>query len=242
MMAGMTGAGKSLMVNSIVNYVYGVNCEDDFRFKLIIEAEELSDRVDGTSNMADSLTRYVTSYRLNYQKCFRVKFSLILIDTPGFGQGLEYDQKTMKSLKEFLDFKNLNGMGDRIDELSSLGLVIQASQSRLTAEQMYVFNSVLDIFGKEVAKNICLLFTFADAQPPPALETVKKAYIPFPQNGVFKFNNSALYADSNYDEATRYYWKFGFQSLGKFFEVCNVLYILAELLASSQHSAHLMAP
>ena len=173
--------------------------------------------------MADSMTRFVTSYRLNYQKGFRVKFSLILIDTPGFGdsRGLEYDQQTVKSLKGFFNFKNPNGMGDRIDELSSLGLVIQASQSRLTAEQMYVFNSVLDIFGNDVAKNICLLFTFADAQPPPALETVKKENIPFPEKGVFKFNNSAVYADNIDDEATRYYWKFGFQSLRKFFEVCS---------------------
>ena len=40
MMAGMTGAGKSLMVNNIVNFVYGVNCEDDFRFKLVLEVRK----------------------------------------------------------------------------------------------------------------------------------------------------------------------------------------------------------
>ena len=142
---------------------------------------------------------------------------MILIDTPGFGdsRGLEFDQQTVNSLKAF--FNNLEGY--RIDELSSIGLVIQASQSRLTAEQMYVFNSVLDIFGNDVAKNICLLFTFADAQPPPALATVKKEGIPFGENGVFKFNNSAVFADNTDDEATKYYWKFGFDSLRKFFQV-----------------------
>ena len=84
---------------------------------------------------------------------------------------------------------------------------------------MYVFNSVLDIFGKDIAKNICLLFTFADAQPPPALATVKKEGIPYAENGVFKFNNSAVFADNIDDEATKYYWKFGFDSLRKFFQV-----------------------
>ena len=70
----MKGAGKSLMVNNIVNFVYGVNCEDDFRFKLILEADELADRTDGTTDIADSMTRFVTGYRLNYQKGFRVRY------------------------------------------------------------------------------------------------------------------------------------------------------------------------
>lgn len=215
MMAGMTGAGKSLMINNIVNYVFGVNCEDDFRLKLILETDEIADRKDGTTDVADSMTRFVTSYRLAYQKGFRVKYSLILIDTPGFGdsRGLEFDQQTVKSLQAFFNNKE----GYAVEELSSLGLVIQASQSRLTAEQMYVFNSVLDIFGNDVAKNICLLFTFADAQLPPALATVKKEGIPFSKDGVFKFNNSAVFADNIDDEATRYYWKFGFKSLENFF-------------------------
>ena len=151
-----------------------------------------------------------------YQDGFRVKYSLILIDTPGFGDttGVESDERTQRNLKAFFSDKI-----NPVNELSAIGLVIQASQSKLTSEQMYVFNSVLNIFGHDVAKNICLLFTFADAQPPPALETAKKENIPFPENGVFKFNNSAVFADDIHDMATAYYWKFGFDSLKKFFRV-----------------------
>ena len=214
MMVGMCGAGKSLMINNIVNYVYGVNCEDNFRFKLILEEDELSERTDGTSNKAEAMTRWVTSYKLHYQAGFRVHASVILIDTPGFSdtRGVKYDEQTVDILKSFFSDQNYP-----INELSSIGLVIQASQARLTPEQTYVFNSVLNIFGNDVAKNICLLFTFADAQPPPALETVRKENIPFPEGGVFKFNNSAVFADNTADEATAYYWKFGFDSLRKFF-------------------------
>ena len=61
-----------------------------------------------------------------------------------------------------------------INELSCIGLVIQSSIARLTAEQTHVFNAVLNIFGNDVNENISLLFTFADAQAPPALEVVKK--------------------------------------------------------------------
>ncbi len=214
MMVGMCGAGKTLMINNIVNYVFGVNCEDNFRFKLILEEDEMKDRTDGTCDKADAMTRWVTSYKLNYQTGFRVRYSLILIDSPGFSdtRGIQYDEKTVDCMKAFFSDQQYP-----VDELSSVGLVIQASQARLTPEQTYVFNSVLNIFGKDVEKNICLLFTFADAQPPPALETVRKESIPFPESGVFKFNNSAVFASNTDDEATAYYWKFGFNSLDKFF-------------------------
>ena len=49
MMVGMTGAGKSLQINNLINYILGVNYDDDFRFKLILEEEELQDRRPGQS-------------------------------------------------------------------------------------------------------------------------------------------------------------------------------------------------
>ena len=44
MMVGMTGAGKSLQINNLVNFILGVNYDDDFRFKLILEEDEFEDR------------------------------------------------------------------------------------------------------------------------------------------------------------------------------------------------------
>jgi hypothetical protein len=216
MMVGMTGAGKSLMLNNMVNFIYGVSFQDTFRFKLIHEEDEISERHftgDSSTSQADSMTRWVSSYTLYYKEGSRVPYTLILIDTPGFGdtRGINFDEEIGRSLKEFFSNKT-----HPINELSSIGLVIQASQARLTAEQMYVFNAVLNIFGNDVIKNICLLFTFADAQPPPALATVRKEKIPFTEEGVFKFNNSAVYAGTN-NESNSYYWKFGFDSLENFF-------------------------
>ena len=212
----MTGAGKSLMLNNMVNYVYGVSFKDDFRFKLILEEDELSERKttgDTSTSSAHSMTRWVSSYTLHFKEGIRVPFTLVLIDTPGFGdtRGINFDESIGTSLKEFFSNKV-----HPINEMSSIGLVIQSSQSRLTAEQMYVFDSVLNIFGKDVTENICLLFTFADAQPPPALKTVEEEKIPFPKNGVFKFNNSAVFASTN-TESNAHYWKFGYDSLKEFF-------------------------
>jgi hypothetical protein len=222
MMVGMTGAGKTLMLNNIVNYVFGVSFKHNFRFKLIHEEDEFKDRHsegDTSTSSAESMTRWVSSYTLHYQEGFRVPFTLVLIDTPGFGdtRGVNFDENIGKSIKEFFS-NNVNP----INEMSSIGFVIQSSQARLTAEQMYIFNAVLDIFGNDVTKNICLLFTFADAQDPPALQAVKEANIPFSEDSIFKFNNSAVFAGPN-NEANAYYWKFGFDSLEEFFQHIQVV-------------------
>ena len=65
--------------------------------------------------------------------------------------------------------------------------------------------------------NCSILFTFADAQPPPAMEVVKKANIPHNNETMFKFNNSAVYASRD-DESTGFFWNFGYKSLEKYFD------------------------
>ena len=56
MLVGATGAGKSTLINGMVNYILGVDWEDDFRFKVI--AEEY-----GTSQ-AHSQTKTITAYTI----------------------------------------------------------------------------------------------------------------------------------------------------------------------------------
>lgn len=40
MLVGETGSGKSTLVDSIINYILGVNFEDPFRFKMVVLEEE----------------------------------------------------------------------------------------------------------------------------------------------------------------------------------------------------------
>jgi predicted GTPase len=101
LLMGETGSGKTTMINAMINYVLGVNWEDDFRFMLIKE------EVRG-GTQAHSQTQGVTAYDLHYQNGFRIPFSLTIVDTPGFGdtRGIERDEEITATIKEFFEHRD----------------------------------------------------------------------------------------------------------------------------------------
>ena len=211
LVVGATGAGKSTLINGIVNYMFGVEWKDDFRFKLITENDKLT--------QADSQTSDITAYTFHAMEGSPTPYTFTVIDTPGFGstEGLKRDKEITEQIKEFFSISPPEG----IDHLDGIGFVVQSSQSRLTKTQEYIFDSILSIFGKDVSQNIFMMITFADGQRPPVLEAIKKAEIPSTVS--FKFNNSALYADNSTDHESsdfnfdEMFWKMGAGSFKKFF-------------------------
>ncbi|XP_056452000.1 uncharacterized protein LOC130387076 [Gadus chalcogrammus] len=190
MFLGATGSGKSTLINGMINYILGIDWEDSFRFKLIDE--------DQSKSQAESQTPEVTTYKINHQDGFRVPYSLTLVDTPGFGdtKGIVRDGAITEQIRTL--FTSEKG----VLEIDAICFVHQASQARLTHTQKYVIDSVLSIFGKDVAENICILVTFSDGQPPPVLAAINAANIPCPKTDIglpvhHKFNNSALFAENN---------------------------------------------
>ena len=207
MVLGATGAGKSTLINGMINYVLGLQWKDNFRFKLITEEAK---------SQAHSQTSAITAYTIHQMDGSRVDYNLTIIDTPGFGDtsGLKRDNMITEQIKEFFSVGGRNG----ISHLDGVGFVTQSALARLTPTQQYIFDSILSIFGKDVAKNIFIMVTFADGQKPPVMSAIEAAKIPF--SGFFKFNNSALFAetsdedDDNFDEM---FWKMGVNSFKKFF-------------------------
>lgn len=232
MVVGATGTGKTTLINGLINYIMGVEWKDDFRYKLIIE--------DQTVSQGQCQTKDITAYTFYPMEGSTVPYTFTIIDTPGFGDSeeLEKDRTIKKQIKEFLSMSPPEG----IDHLDGIGFVTQASLARLTPRQEYIFNFILSIFGKDVVKNIFTLATFADCQPvPPVMEAINKANIP--SQKYYKFNNLALFADNaeeTEDMFNEVFWKMGVSSFKTFFaeiekSVSVSLQLTKEVLKESEH-------
>ncbi|XP_063873078.1 uncharacterized protein LOC135107310 [Scylla paramamosain] len=182
MLVGATGSGKTTLINGFINYIFGIEWKDPFRFKMIVEPN--------VANQAMSQTTKITSYTIHHLEGFRVHYTLTIVDTPGFGDvsGIMKDKEITEKIRKFFTNCGENG----ITHIDAVGFVASSSLPRLTPTQSYIFEQILSLFGKDIADNIFLLLTFADGKKPQVLSGIKEAKIPFKK--YFKFNNSALYA------------------------------------------------
>lgn len=207
---GAIGAGKSTLINGMVNYILGVEWKDDFRFRLVTEGDK--------EWQANSKTQGITAYTFYPMKGSAVSYTFTIIDTPGFGatEGLKRDEKIICQIKEFFSIPPPDG----IDHLDDIGFVVQASQQHLTPTQKYMYDSILSIFGNEVSRNLFMMITFADGQRPTVLDVVKEANIPNHSNlNHFKFNNSTLFAENKESEMclNQMFWNIGSRFFQDFF-------------------------
>ena len=224
MVVGSTGSGKTTTVNAMINHVIGVQWKDDFRLKMI---HELSSNQGAATigNQAHSQTQFVSCYTLPYMEGLEIPFNLTIVDTPGFGdtRGIDHDQAITEQIRRFFNTKGSAG----IDHVDAICFIAQAGNPRLTPTQQYVFDRIMAMFGKDIKKNILVLFTFADGQKPQALSAMLEAGILEDESNFFKFNNSALFVansgEDDEDNFDRMFWKMGIKSFEKFFKGLAVM-------------------
>ena len=228
LVVGATGSGKSTWINALFNHIMGVDYEDDFRFKLVIDER-------GTSQ-AHSQTQYVTIYTVQHLDGMAMDFTLTVVDTPGFGdtRGIVLDKHIQKQLRGIFDTSR-----EGIDHLDAVGFVTQSSAARLTEAQKYIFDSILALFGYDIGENIFVLFTFADAMKPKALSAIREDGMQY--QAYFKFNNSAFFEDvvepnaaqnddpddeedSDVDSFKQLFWKIGMKYLSNLL-ICLKMFV-----------------
>ena len=198
MMIGETGTGKTTLINGIMNILLGIEWKDDIRYKLINE----------TQKKGKSVTEKITSYTIHQQQGFSVPYTLTVVDTPGFGdtEGKDKDNFLTKQIDKFFRSKGDSG----IDQIDAIGFAVKSSTNRLTENQKYIFNSILDLFGKDIKENIYILATFTDTFGSTGLkDCIQEAKLPYKH--IFEFNNGHLFekkssiSEQNWNESLKSY-------------------------------------
>ena len=197
LIVGATGAGKTTLINAIVNYLLGVEWNDNFRLKLIDEKSK---------SRTESATNMITSYTLNL-----VGSTITIVDTPGFGDtaGIERDEFIQKQMKVFFSKTN-------VGHLNAVVFVAKTGEFRLTPAQKHIFNAIFALFGKDIQQILHVFSTFSDGSKPAITEAMNKEGIRC--ESVFTVNNIGLYIQENEkNEMKKMFWTSNIDTFERFF-------------------------
>ena len=198
MIVGETGVGKSTWIHAFLNYMQGIQIEENIRYLLFNEKEkqEKYAKKYGEKQKGSSVTDIPEVYNIEQTVLF--DNPIRLIDTAGFGdtRGKEFDEKITKDIQKL--FENSN-----FQNLNAVCFVFKASETRFHDRMKYILDKLFSLFGEDIKKNIIIIFTFADSfNNFPALNALKN------ENSIFNkilgnienlpyfaFNNEAYFSD-----------------------------------------------
>lgn len=185
------------MVHCFINYLQGIQIEENNRYYLFDEKklqEEYEKKTGEKKTKGCSVTDKPSIY--NIEPTIAFNNPLRLIDTAGFGdvRGEDYDKQITKDIQDL--FTN------EIETLHAICLIFKASETRAHDRAKLVLDKLFSLFGKEIKKNIVIIFTFVDDfNDIPALITLTDEKSPFinilgniNELPHFEFNNKAYFS------------------------------------------------
>lgn len=171
---GASGHGKSTEINAFISYLFGGDLEDAARIMVID---------DRGAKQSGSVTQMVTCYRIRPLSSAFAGKTLLVVDTPGFGdsRGFERDAFVTSAMSEF--FKTVN-------HVNAVIFTVRANQAR-TAFLRPISTYVFSLFAKDVRGCLRTAYTFSDAGAPLARGALRELGWPV-ENGEIAVNNSAF--------------------------------------------------
>ena len=174
---GETGHGKSTWINALINYLQGIQLEEKIRYNLFNEKKMQEDyqKIHGQKILGASVTDKPNVYNINPGPLFNNPIRII--DTAGYGdtrndETNNFDEKITIDIKDFLENSNIN-------TINAICLIIKASENRLHNRIVYVLEKLFSLFGKDVKRNIVIIFTHAISSEIKALEILNSPASPF---------------------------------------------------------------
>ena len=191
MLLGLTGAGKTTFIDAFINFVFDIRFEDENRLRLVSLTKEEREKQD---KQAHSQTDHIVVYKIKALPEMNINHDLTIIDSPGFGdtRGVDYDKKLMQNIEDLFKSK-------KVDSLDAIGFVAKAGDARLTAQQKYIFESILHIFGKDVKDNLLSILTCYDGQSVNILDSFEEANMRFEEN--FPVNSEAIFQNNAFGKS-----------------------------------------
>ena len=198
---GETGSGKSTFIDAFINYAVGVQMDDNFRFKLVVDKDERAN--DQTITQTSEISGYLIEDTI-------LDSPIQIWDTPGFGDTIERDEEIKQQINELLKIE---------DYYHIMCFVVRANIYQLTNTQRYIIDKLLLFFEKEAQENIYIITTFVDDSRPDVLHALEKCKnFPYDENRWFAFNNGSLFMPAS--KRTRFskeYWSIVSFNMAKLF-------------------------
>lgn len=189
---GTTGHGKTTQINSFISFLLDGDLRDAARV-LVVD--------DRGMNQAKSVTKFVTCYRLRPLSPLFDGKTLLIVDTPGYGdtEGVHRDRFVTAAMSELFN---------TLQHVNAVVFTCKANETRttiLSPVSTYVFS----LFAKNVRSCLRTIYTFSDVGTPQARNVLQQLEWPV-ENGGVEVNNAAFAVDpppSGNDLKLRDWWR-----------------------------------